>query len=102
MHIKFSCSAHTRLNKSNIIYSIKLFNKRYLIIRRKRSWTILKGLLPPSPDILGALALHPLLVGLLLLLGLLLLPFSVDILSKCLIILSRLLKLFLGYNQFLF
>jgi hypothetical protein len=120
MHIKFSCSAHTRSNKSNIIYSIKSFNKRYLIMRRKRSWTILGGLFPPSPDILGGLfppspdileplALHPLLVGLLCLLldllllsSFLLLPFNVDISSKCLIILSRLLKLFLGYNQFLF
>jgi hypothetical protein len=111
MHIKFSCSPHTRSNKSNIIYSIKSFNKRYLIRRRKRPGTTHGGLLPASPDILGALALHCLLAGLLLrlflgllllLAGLLLLPFSVDISSKCLVILPSLLKFFLGYSQFLF
>jgi hypothetical protein len=36
MHIKFSYSAHTKSNKFNIIYSIKSFNKIYLIRRRKR------------------------------------------------------------------
>jgi hypothetical protein len=72
--------------------------------RRERPWTNLGGLLAPSPDILEALALHRLLAGLLLCLlpGLLLLPFSVDISSKCLVILPSLLKFFLGYNQFLF
>jgi hypothetical protein len=69
-------------------------------------WTTFGGLLPPSPDILGALALHRLLAGLLLCLlsgllllllpGLLLLPFSIDISSKCLVILPSLLKVFLG------
>jgi hypothetical protein len=80
MHIKFSFSAHTISNKSNIIYSIKSFNKRYLIRRSKRPWTNFRGLLPPSPDIIETLTLHRLLAGLLfrLLLGLLL-PFSVDI-----------------------
>jgi hypothetical protein len=104
MHIKLRCSTHTRSNKSNIIYNIKSFNKRYLIRRRKRPWTILGGLLPSSPDILRALALYRFLVGLLLRLlsTLLLIPFSVDILSKCLIILPSLLKFFFGYSQFLF
>jgi hypothetical protein len=110
MHIKFSYSAHTRSNKSNIIYSIKSFNKRYLI-RRGMPWTTLGGLLPSSPDILGALALHRLLSGLLLrlpsglllrLLSGILFPFSIDISSKCLLTFSSLLKFFLGYNQFLF
>jgi hypothetical protein len=80
-----------------------LYNKSYnkshstKASRRERLWTTLGGLLPPSPDILGALALirhlghhHRLppglllhlLYGLLLLpLGLLLLPSSIDILS---------------------
>jgi hypothetical protein len=101
MHIKFRCSIHTRLNKSNIIYNIKSFNKRYLIWRTTS----------PCPDILGALAIHHLLAGLLLrlllsllllLLGLLLLAFSIDISSKFLFILPSLLKFFLSYNQFLF
>jgi hypothetical protein len=67
-------------------------------------WIILGGLLPSSPDILRALTLYRLLVGLLLRLlsALLLIPFSVDILSKCLIILPSLLKFFFSYNQFLF
>jgi hypothetical protein len=104
MYIKFRCSAHTRSNKSNIIYNIKSFNERYLIRRRKmHCTTTLGGLLPPSLDILEALALHRLLAGLLLFLaGLLILSFSVDISSKCLVILPSLLKLFLGYNKFLF
>jgi hypothetical protein len=76
-----------------------------------RQWTTFEGLLPPSPDIFGALALHRHLVGLLLSLlsglllllpSLLLLPFSIDISSKCLVVLPSLLKIFLGYNQFLF
>jgi hypothetical protein len=74
-------------------------------------WTTLGGLLPPSPDILGALALiEPLghhhrlppglllrlLLGLLLLsLGLLLLPSSIDISGQCLVVLPCLLKFFL-------
>jgi hypothetical protein len=72
--------------------------------RRERHWTTLGGLLPPSLDILGALALHRLLAGLLLCLlsDLLLLPFSIDISSKCLVILPTLLKFFVGYNQCLF
>jgi hypothetical protein len=43
-----------------------------------------------------------LLSGLLLLFGVVLLPFSVDIPSKCLVILPSLLKFFLIYYQFLF
>jgi hypothetical protein len=45
-----------------------------------------------------------LLAGLLLrlLLGLPLLPFSIDISSKCFVILPSQLKFFLGYHQFLF
>jgi hypothetical protein len=37
----------------------KSFNKRYIKAyrRRERPWTVLGGLLPPSSDILGALAL---------------------------------------------
>jgi hypothetical protein len=71
--------------------------------RRKRPWTTLGGLLPPSSDILGALALHRLFLGILLRLlsgllpplsGLLLLPFSVDISSKYLVVLPSLLKFF--------
>jgi hypothetical protein len=66
-------------------------------------WTTLGGLLRPSLDILEALALHRLLVGLLLLLpGLLLLPSSINILSQYLVILPYLLNVFLGYSQFLF
>jgi hypothetical protein len=77
------------------------------------SWTTLEGLLSPSPDIIGALAIigpsghhHGLLPpGLLLhlLLGLLLLlhsgillASSIDISSQYLVVLSCLLKFFLG------
>jgi hypothetical protein len=95
-------------------YIYKSFNKRYIIAsrRRERPWTTLKGLLPPSPDILEALALigppghhHRLLSGLLLRLlsgrlllplSLLLLPSSIDISSQCLVVLPCLLKFFLG------
>jgi hypothetical protein len=95
----FSCS-----HKFNIYLQQKSFNKRYTIAcrRRRRPWTTLGGLLPPSPDILRALALigpsghhHRLLLGLLLLSGLLL-PSSMDILSQYLIVLPYLLKFFLG------
>jgi hypothetical protein len=57
------------------------------------------------------LALHYLLAGLilrllsgflLLLLGLILLPFTFDISIKCFVVLPSLLKYLLGYNQFLF
>jgi hypothetical protein len=75
----------------------------------KRHWTTLRGLLPSSTDILGALALikslghhHRLPMGLLLrhLLRLLLLPLGLllpssnDISSQCLIVLPCLLKFF--------
>jgi hypothetical protein len=46
--------------KFNIYLQQKLFNKRYIKTSRmrERPWTTLGGLFPPSPDILGALALH--------------------------------------------
>jgi hypothetical protein len=75
-------------------------------------WTTLEGLLSPSPDIIGALALigpsghhHGLLppglllrllLGLLLLHSGILLASSIDISSKYLVVLSCLLKFFLG------
>jgi hypothetical protein len=68
------------------------------------SWTVLRGLLPPSLDALGALALigppdhhHRLLLDLLLCLplGLILLYSSIDISSQCLVVLPCLLKFFL-------
>jgi hypothetical protein len=74
-------------------------------------WTTLGGLLPPSPDILGALALikrrchhHRLSLSLLfyLLPGLLLLPSSIDITSQCGVVLFHLLKFFLDGSQFIF
>jgi hypothetical protein len=85
MHIKSNCS-----HKFNIYLQQKSFNERYIIAsgRRERPWTTLGGLLPPSPDILGALTLirpsdhhHHLLLGLLLrlLLGLLIFPSNIDI-----------------------
>jgi hypothetical protein len=59
-------------------------------MRRKWPCTTLGGLLPPSLDILGALALirrwrhhHPLPPGLLLPPVLLFLPSSIDIVSQC-------------------
>jgi hypothetical protein len=91
---------------------MKLLNKRYIIAssRKERPWTILGGLLPPSPVILRALALigppghhHRLLLGLLLLLPSgLLLPSSIDISSQYLIVLLYLLKFFLDKNQCVF
>jgi hypothetical protein len=125
MHIMFSCS-----HKSNIYLQQKSFNKRYIKASRRRdgSWTTLGGLLPPSLDILGALALirpsrHHVLDGLLppslllslpsglllllppdlrllLPLGLLLLPHNIA--SQKFLFLLRLLKFFLGPCQFLF
>jgi hypothetical protein len=79
--------------------------------RTERPLDTLGGLVPPSSDILRPLGLHRLLAGLLihllsslllLLSGLLLFSFSVDISSKCLVILPRLHKVFLDYSQFLF
>jgi hypothetical protein len=78
--------------------------------RTERPLDTLGGLVPPSLDILRPLGLHCLLSGLLirllssllLLSGLLLLYFSIDISSKCLVVLSRLHKVFLNYSQFLF
>jgi hypothetical protein len=108
MHIKFSCS-HT----FNIYLQQKSFNKRYIIAIRKRErpWTTLEGLVPLSPNILGALALigppghhHRILLDLflcllsgllLLLLRLLLLPSSMDISSQYLAVIPYLLKFFL-------
>jgi hypothetical protein len=98
---------------STYIYN-KSFNKRYIIASRRREmpWTTLGGLLPPSLDILRALAIigppghhHHLLSTLLLCLlssllllslGLLILSSSIDISSQCLIVLFCLLKFFLG------
>jgi hypothetical protein len=74
-------------------------------------WTTYGGLLPPSPETLGALALighqshhHRLSLGVLLRLlsGLLLLPSSIDISSMCGIVLLHLLKFFLDGSQFVF
>jgi hypothetical protein len=70
-------------------------NKRYLIKRRKRPWTTLGGLLPPSLNILGALDLL-----LRLRLGLLLPPSSIDIASQCGVVLLHLLKFFLDRSYF--
>jgi hypothetical protein len=72
------------------MYIIKSFNKNISNQEEEDALTTLGGLLYPSPDILRAFVLHRLLAGLLLCLlsGLLLLlpglllPFSVDILSK--------------------
>jgi hypothetical protein len=80
------------------IYS-KSSNKRYIIVRRrrKRPWTTLRRLLPPSLDIVGALALirpsghHHRLRS-----GLLILPSSIDISSQCLVVLPCLLRFFLA------
>jgi hypothetical protein len=75
------------------------------------SWTILGGLLPSSPDIIGALALighrhhhHRLPSGFLLCLlsGILLLPSSIDIASRCGVVLLCMLKFFLDGGQFIF
>jgi hypothetical protein len=90
---------------STYIYS-KSFNKRYIIASRRteKHLITLGGLLAPSLDIFGALALigplghhHHLPPGLLLhlLSGLLLLPSSIDISSQCLVVLPYLLKFFL-------
>jgi hypothetical protein len=97
VHASYISSSVVHIS-SICIYSTS-FNKRYIIAcrRRERPWTTLEGLLPPSSDILAALALirlsghqHRLLSGLLLrhlsgllLLpsGLLLLPSSIDISS---------------------
>jgi hypothetical protein len=108
MHMKFSCSPYTRSEVQHIFTTSKSFNKIYHTASRKRErpWTTLGGLVPPTPDILGALALLRLLAGLLLrlLLGLLLLllslllPFSIDISSKCLAVLPSLLQFFLDYS----
>jgi hypothetical protein len=92
----------------------KSFNKSHSTKasrRRERPWTTLGGLLPPSPDILRTLALigppghhHRLPLGLLLHLlsgilllppGILLFPSSIDISSKCLVLLPCMLKFFL-------
>jgi hypothetical protein len=87
MHIKFSCSAYTRSQVQHILIASKSFNKIYQLAgrRRERPWTTLGGLLPLSSNILRALTL------LRLLMGLLILPFSIDILSKCLVVLPSLL-----------
>jgi hypothetical protein len=93
------------------IYSIKVIQQKISTSRRReRPWITLRELLPPSPDILGALALigrwrhhHRLpsglllclLSGLLLPLGLLILPSSIDISSQCGVVLLCLLKFFL-------
>jgi hypothetical protein len=58
-------------------------------------WTTFGGLLPPSPDILRALAL-------LLPSVLLLLPSSIDIASQYDVVLLHLLKFFLDKSQFIF
>jgi hypothetical protein len=78
MHIKFNCSTY--------IYSIKILQQK---IYQANYFTFLPA---SSPCLLS---------GVLLLLGLLI-PLSVDIPSKCIVILPSLLKFFLGYRQFLF
>jgi hypothetical protein len=117
MHIKFSCSAYTRSHKSNIYLQHQVIQQEISANRRReRSCTVLGGLLPPSPDILGALTLiehrrhhHRLPLSLLLRLlsGILLppgilLPSSIDISSQCGVVLPHLLKFFLDSSQFVF
>jgi hypothetical protein len=63
--------------------------------RKERLWTTLGGLLPPNPDVLGALALLRLLVVLLLPTVLLLLTSRIDIASQCGVVLLHMLKFFL-------
>jgi hypothetical protein len=58
IHIKFSCLAYTRSHKFNIYLQHQIIHQKISASRRKeRHWTTLGGLVPPSPDILGALAL---------------------------------------------
>jgi hypothetical protein len=87
MDIKFSCSAYTRSHKSN----------KYL----QHQNTSAKDISSKVLHVLAGLLLR-LLSGIILLLLGLLLSFSVDIPSKCLVILPSLLKFFLSYRQFLF
>jgi hypothetical protein len=112
MHIEISCLAYTRSYKSNIYLKHQVIQqKTSASMRRERPCTTFGGLLSPSLDILGALALigprrrqdrlppglHLCLIsGLLLPLGLLLLPSSIDTSSQCGVVLSRLLKFFLN------
>jgi hypothetical protein len=82
------------------IYNIKILQQKITTSKDDISffcWTTLEGLLRLLANLLLCL-----LSGLLLLLTSFLLSFSVDILSKCLVILPSLLKFFLGYRQFLF
>jgi hypothetical protein len=74
-------------------------------------WTILGGLLTSSSDILGALTIigcqlhhHRLPLGLLLrlLMGLLLVPSSINIASQCEVVLLHLLKFCIDESQFIF
>jgi hypothetical protein len=57
--MKFICSTYTRSQVQHIFTASKSFNKIYQLEgqRRERPWTTFGGLLPPSPNILGALAL---------------------------------------------
>jgi hypothetical protein len=100
--MKFSCSAYTRSQVQYIFTASKSFNKIYQLAGRRseRSCTTLGGLLLLSPEILGAFVLLRLLAGLLLRLlsglllfffGILILPFSIDISTKCLVVLPVLL-----------
>jgi hypothetical protein len=88
MHIKFTC-----LHKLNIynIYS-KSYTKTHSKLATRRE------------DAFGALALLHLLEGILLcfLVGLLLLPSSINIMSQCDVVHLRLLKFFLDRSQFIF
>jgi hypothetical protein len=100
MHINFTCSHNSTYN----IYS-KSYTKSHskLAGEGRDLWITLEELLPPSPNILEALALFRLLaglllrllVGLLLPLVLLLLPSIIDITNQCGMVLLRLLKFFL-------
>jgi hypothetical protein len=118
MHIKFSFSVYTRSHKSNKYLQHQVIQQKISASRRrKRPWITLGGLLPLSPDILGVLILigcrrhhrrlppgflFCLLLDLLLPLGLLILPSSIDISSQCDVVLFRLLKFFLDRSQFIF
>jgi hypothetical protein len=112
IHIKFSCSAYTKSHKSNKYLQHQVIQQKISASKRRKRpwtpWTSLKGLLPSSLDILGALTLierrchhyrFPSDLLLHLLSGLLLPPgpplSSIDILSQCGVVLLHLLKFFL-------
>jgi hypothetical protein len=86
MHIKFTCSH--KLNIYNIYSKSYTKTQSKLASRREEAF--------------GALTLLRLLAGLLLPSVLLLLPFIIDITSRCGIVCLRLLKFFLDRSQFVF